>query len=226
MAGAGDPALGVHVAAVANWLEKQGRSYLDSMKPECDAIGVLCDTRLTTGVVTREVIEQAKTCDMVVMGTHGEHFSFRGPLLGSTVETVVRGTIRPVLVTPGAYEPFAKVLVAYDGSQYSSGALTVAADLVKGLQIPLVLLVIDRDLTVARERMDAARAYLDPYRLDVTEVVESGDPVQKILDTCAHERCNLIAMGAYGHSQLREMILGSTTARVMRKATCPVLLFR
>ena len=226
MAGAGNPALGVEVAAVADWLKKQGRRYVDSLKSECDATGLSCDTRLTTGVVTQEIIDQAKTCDMVVMGRHGEHYRFRGPLPGSTIEGVVRGTIRPVLVTPEAYAPFSRVLVAYDGNQHSSDALTVAADLAKGLQIPLVLLTIDRDPTMARERMDAARAHVESHRLDVTEVVALGDPTQEILNTCRHEHCNLIAMGAYGHSQLREMIIGSTTTRVMRKATCPVLLFR
>ena len=36
----------------------------------------------------------------------------------------------------------------------------------------------------------------------------------------------LLVMGAYGHSRVRELILGSTTVQVLRRTTCPVLLYR
>lgn len=226
MAGTGDTGLGVHIAALSDWLERRSRSYLATVRPECEAAGMICDTKLVTGVVSNEIIEQAKTCDIVVMGRHGEHVSFRGPLLGSTLENVVRGTLRPVFTTPGKYAPIRRILVAYDHSRFASGALTVAAELAKGLEVPVVLLTVDRDPNKAKETVNSALGYLEPYKLETSTVIASGEPSEEILRVCRQEDCNLIAMGAYGHSALREFILGSTTARVMHKATCPVLLFR
>lgn len=226
MAMAGDPALGVHVAAVSSWLERRGKSYIDTLAAECAKAGLVCDSKLMTGIVSQEIIEQSKSCDLVVMGRHGEHFSWRGPLLGSTEEGVVHGTIRPVLATPGEFHHFTRILMAYDGSRYSSEALTVAADIAKGMRLPVVLLAADHDITRARERISEARRYLEPYRLDVTEQAVIGEPAEEILNGRAKHNCNLIVMGAYGHSPLREFIIGSITARVMRRAPCPVLIYR
>jgi nucleotide-binding universal stress UspA family protein len=226
MAVAGDPALGVHMAAVSSWLERRGKSYLDTLAAECGKAGLACDSKLTTGIVSQEIIEQSKSCDLVVMGRHGEHFSWRGPLLGSTEESVVHGAIRPVLATPGEFHPFTRILMAYDGSRYASEALTIAADLAKGLQLPVVLLAADHDITRARERISEARRYLEPYRLDVQEEAIIGEPAEEILKAREKYDCDLIVMGAYGHSPLRELILGSITARVMRRAPCPVLIYR
>jgi nucleotide-binding universal stress UspA family protein len=226
MAVAGDPALGVHVAAVNSWLERRGKSYLDTLVTECGKAGLACESKLTTGIVSQEIIEQSKSCDLVVMGRHGEHFSWRGPLLGSTEESVVHGAIRPVLATPGEFHPFTRILMAYDGSRYASEALTVAADIAKGLQLPVVLLAVDHDIAWARERISEARRYLEPYRLDVQEEAIIGEPAEEILKAREKNNCDLIVMGAYGHSPLREFILGSITARVMRRAPCPVLIYR
>ena len=94
------------------------------------------------------------------------------------------------------------------------------------LQLPLVVLTVDNDAARRTETVAQARQYLGPYGLNVKEVEAGGDPYEQIMKICASEQCNLVAMGAYGHSPIRELILGSTTTRVMRAATCPVLLYR
>lgn len=226
MALAGDPTMGVHVAAVSSWLERRGKSYVETMAAECGKAGLTCESKLMTGIVSQEIIEQSKSCDLVVMGRHGEHFSWHGPLLGSTEENVVHGTMRPVLATPGEFHPFTRALVAYDGSRHASEALKLAADIAKGLQLPVVLLAADHDIARARERITEARRYLEPYRLDVADAAVIGEPAEEILNARAKHDCNLIVMGAYGHSPLREFIIGSITARVMRRAPCPVLIYR
>lgn len=226
MSSASDAGLAVHVAAISAWLEKRGRAYLATLKAECDRARVPCETRLVTGIVSQEIIEFSKSCDLVVMGRHGEHFSWRGPLLGSTEENVVHGTIRPLLATTKEFRPFERLLVPYDGSRHASGALTVAAEVAQGMRLPLVLIAVDHDATRAKERIGEARRYLEPYRLDVNDVIAVGEPAEEILSAAAKLKCNLIAMGAYGHSPFRELILGSITARVMRRADIPILIYR
>jgi len=53
-----------------------------------------------------------------------------------------------------------------------------------------------------------------------------GDPEEGILQLRETVGADLIVMGAYGHTRIRELILGSTTSHVIRKAAVPVLLVR
>jgi nucleotide-binding universal stress UspA family protein len=57
-------------------------------------------------------------------------------------------------------------------------------------------------------------------------MLEDGDTVDAILGFCKKGSYDLLVIGAYGHSKIRELILGNTTVQLMRKVTCPVLLCR
>ena len=71
-----------------------------------------------------------------------------------------------------------------------------------------------------------ASAYLEPHQLDVKTILEKGNSVEGILKAAEREGCDLIVMGAYGHSRVRELFLGSTTDGILREAKSPVLLYR
>ncbi len=53
-----------------------------------------------------------------------------------------------------------------------------------------------------------------------------GTAEDKILEVASTQNADLIVMGAYGHSHLRELMLGSVTNQVIRKSSVPVLLTR
>ncbi len=53
-----------------------------------------------------------------------------------------------------------------------------------------------------------------------------GAPEEKIMEAASKRNFDLIVMGAYGHTRLRELVLGSVTTGVIRKSTVPVLLTR
>lgn len=63
--------------------------------------------------------------------------------------------------------------------------------------------------------------YLD--KLKITELVESGLPYEKIIAKAAHLRADLIVMSTHGRTGLEQLILGSVTAKVVARASCPVL---
>jgi nucleotide-binding universal stress UspA family protein len=51
-------------------------------------------------------------------------------------------------------------------------------------------------------------------------------PAYALLSRAADLGCDLIVMGAYGHSRLREMTLGGMTRDILRRTTVPVLIMR
>lgn len=207
-------------------LVEKSKVILESHAETVRAAGLDCATRVETGIVSRVICEAASSHDAIVVGRRGEHASWSGFLLGSTVEEVVRGCARPVIVTPRELHPITRLLAAYDGSRTANRALGLAANLAGTLRLPLVVACVNSDEREGRQSLDEAEAYLEPHQLRHKTVLEGGAPVEGILQVARREQCDLIVMGAWGHSRVRELFLGSTTDGILRSAEIPVLLYR
>lgn len=204
----------------------KAKLVLDTHAVTVREAGLECATRVESGIVSRVICEAAATHDAIVVGRRGEHATWSGFLLGSTVEEVVRGCAKPVLVTPRQSRPVTRILAAYDGSRTANRALGLAATLATGLELPLVVVCVSSEERTGRASLDEAEAYLEPHHLVFKAVLESGTSVEGILQVAQRESCDLIIMGAYGHSRIRELFVGSTTDGILRSAGIPVLLYR
>jgi nucleotide-binding universal stress UspA family protein len=71
-----------------------------------------------------------------------------------------------------------------------------------------------------------AMEYLNAHKLDVEYVQRTGEPAETIVRYAKDCAADLLVMGAYGHSKVRELVVGSTTAYAINRAPCPVLLVR
>lgn len=210
---------------IAMLLDERGKAALGELEKVCQAAGVACDTMQVTGIVPRAIVENADLTDLVVMARGGEHDEWLEGLVGSTTEAVVRRARRPVLITASEGLGGGRFLAAYDGSNHARQALHTAAEFAVESGVPLELLVIGderRDATV-----EEARQYLQSYRnLQVAYHRREGEPGEIIVKCAGEFGANLLVMGAYGHSKVRELVVGSTTAYAMYHAPCPVLLTR
>ncbi|CAB5147064.1 hypothetical protein D3OALGB2SA_4570 [Olavius algarvensis associated proteobacterium Delta 3] len=136
-----------------------------------------------------------------------------------------------------------KILLAVDGSDHSMKAAEYAVEVAKMMQGEILLLHCHRpfpvspgepyfELAAAGIRDDAHRI-MDPFIAllkksgvsfsDKVEEGRAGDIVSKIADI---EGCGVIVMGLRGRSELKGLVLGSATHRVLRTAPCPVLVVR
>lgn len=127
----------------------------------------------------------------------------------------------PDWVLPG---PFKRVLIAWNGSQEAARAVRDAMPLLEAAESVDVLVVdppgdppIGRDLA----RMLACRGIKADVRARVAGKVDVG---AAILDEARTTGAELLVMGAYGHSRLREWILGGATEEALKDAPIPVLL--
>jgi nucleotide-binding universal stress UspA family protein len=83
--------------------------------------------------------------------------------------------------------------------------------------------------SVARQLAHEHRAVQDLEQrlaaggIKVSSLVIQGYPVEKILEMAEKRHADLIVMGSHGHGALRNLLVGSVTEGVMRRATCPVL---
>jgi nucleotide-binding universal stress UspA family protein len=170
------------------------------------------------------ICEQALTVDLVVMGARGEFARWESKMIGATIEAVTRLCNKSLLIVDKEFVAPAKMLMAYDGSLNANRALAIAGFMAKKLQIPIALLTVTDQPEHGRNILSEAERYLQPYDVELSSEIASGAPDEVIVGYAEQNECDLIAMGAYGHSRIREAILGSHTEQIIRKSKVPVLL--
>lgn len=207
-------------------LQERGRVVLEQFLAACGERGVRADTHLATGIVANEICEQARTADLVVVGHRGVNERFSTGLLGGTTESVTRKCPKPVLVSPMEFREIRRPLLAYDGSQRAAAAMHEAAELAAALALPLTVLHVGKEEVATDRTVDEARRYLATHQVEAEFVTRAGHANEVILDVLAEGDHDLLVIGAYGHSRIIEMVLGSTTEYVLRNATTPVFLCR
>jgi len=212
----------------AKLAQRRGRLMLEDAKLRLTSAGVTeVATRLRHGDLLDAVHEFETQADLIVIGKRGEAADFAKMHLGSNLERVVRACRKPVLVASRAFKPIESFLIAFDGGPSVMRAIDhiVASGLLKGLECRLLMAAEKGDET-ARKRLDAAAARLGDAGFAVRAEMRPGQPDTVIAGAVESEAFGLLVMGAYGHSRIRSLIIGSTTTEMVRSCLVPVLLYR
>lgn len=144
--------------------------------------------------------------------------------LASEVALHARSAVLAVPRNGNRFDPTAKTMVAWNGSAESAHALRLA--------LPLLRLVGRVDVVSiggggGRFAVADAAAYLARHGI-ATELVERRSeghrPVEALIETAASLGAGTIVMGAYGHTRMREAVLGSTTRDMLRQAAISLVL--
>jgi nucleotide-binding universal stress UspA family protein len=211
----------------AKLAQKRGRAILDDAKAavEEDGVGDVT-TRLRIGDLVETVAEMEKDAAMLVIGKRGEGADFAKLHLGSNLERVVRAMHKPVFVASRAFKPVERFVIAYDGGASANRAVDCVANsaMLKGL--PCTLLSVGADSAENRSRLDAPARILRDAGYTVEALLLQGDPDEVIGARVESEHEGLLVMGAYGHSRIRSLVIGSTTSAMVRRCKIPVLLIR
>lgn len=206
---------------------ERGKRLLENARIALQARGVTSvSVEQQHGELVESVTAMESTADLVVMGKRGEHADFASLHLGSNLERVIRASIRPVLVASRKFEPITKFLIAYDGGPSVEKAIRFAVEqpLLKGLTCHLLRAGrIDAD---AEWFLQEAAGKLRVAGYEVTARAVPGHPDKMIEEAVKEEDIQLLVMGAYGHSRIRNLIVGSTTTAMARTCPVPFLMFR
>ena len=178
-----------------------------------------------------EVCTTPALYDLVVLGQPNPDVR-AGGAFGLRPEEIVLGGGRPVLVIPYAgdfAEVGQRVLVAWNGSREAARTLHDAMFLLEGAE---AVTVIEADPPAAGAGppiADAAAlaAMLTRRGIKATaETTTAGDigVENLLLSRAADLSADLLVMGAYGHSRLREFVLGGVSRGIFRHMTVPVLM--
>lgn len=177
------------------------------------------------GGVVETILEREDHARVVVLGKRGAGHEHAFDQIGAMVERVVRASEKPVLVASREYVEPGHVVFAYDASPAAERALERLANspLFDGLPVTIVMAEAEGDARRAQlATAEAAFATDHP----VTAIMERGKAEQVIPGVVASTEHALLLMGAYGHSPIRRLIVGSTTAEMVRTVKAPVLMVR
>jgi nucleotide-binding universal stress UspA family protein len=214
--------------AIESSLEAKAEEILKEFREQCEAGGIHPETKKITGVIDEAIIEEGrKCCDWILLAQRGEHFHIgSGAILGSTAQSVVRNSGKPVVVTPEHFRKINRMALAYDGSSPAQNALNLAAELSAQAAWPLSVVIITDDKALGAKLAEKAEAFLKTRAVDGAILILKGKEDKELLKFIREETVDLLVMGAYGHNRLREVLVGSTTSAVIRKSPIPVLLTR
>jgi len=207
--------------------QERGRQLLASARQRAQSAGVEGPDGLQRhGGLVETLTELEEGVRLLVLGGRGEASDMAPEHLGSHLERVIRALHRPILVTPAEFSPPRRILLAFDGSATTrKGVEMVAASpLFRGL--PCHLVMAGADTAEARAQLEKARKTLEAAGFEAPAAILPGDPESVLEHYRRDQDLDLVIMGAYGHSPIRRLLIGSTTTEMLRRTKVPLLLLR
>lgn len=207
--------------------QQHGREMLEHVAAYAEAQGISnVERRLRHGALVDTLTELEKGVRLFVLGKRGEHADFAKMHLGSEVERAVRAVHRPLLVASRQFRPIEQFLIAFDGSSTTRKGVEMVAGSPLFKDLRCHLLMVGGETPEARKQVQWAQDALSSAGVTVHVAILPGTAEVMIAEYVSANAINLIVMGAYGHSRIRHLIIGSTTTAVIRTCLVPVLLLR
>jgi len=193
--------------------------------------GVSAEWRTASGYPAGMAAMHGRYADLIVIGQLDAYDSQAG-LLRARPEEVTMLAGRPVLVVPfaGHYERLGtSVLVGWDASREAARAVRDAMPLLARAEAVTVLTIDAEQSPFGHGEIPGAdiALYLARHgvKAEVDRTVSAGIGIgNTLLSRAADYGADLLVMGAYGHSRVRELMLGGATRTVLQSMTRPVLM--
>jgi nucleotide-binding universal stress UspA family protein len=212
-------------------LEEKARRLGEEFTRRCDRSGLPVEWRVADGEPVRELALHARYADLLVLAPPAPHtlVSLEEPHL---VASVVLAAGRPVLLFPpaaGTAVAGRHVVIGWSATREAARAVTDALPLIERAERVSVVVVRPKTGHDRHGPMPGADVahYLARHGTSVEVMQVDGDHVDAgavLLERVAALGADLLVMGAWGHSRLRELVLGGATRTVLERATVPVLM--
>lgn len=208
--------------------QEAGRQLLAAARESASAAGVSrLDVRLRHGELADNLLEVEPDARLFVLG---EHYHVSQPAkihLDHHVERVIRSVKRPVLVvTSEQFEAPRRIVIAFDGSPTARKTIATVARSPMLVGLPVLIAMAGTDTAQARHQLEEARIDLLTAGFNAEIELAPGEPEQVLPALVKAQGAALLVMGAYGHSRIRQLIVGSTTTTLLRSSDVPVLILR
>ena len=218
-------------------LESLYRSYANVQKADeaaaekmfRDAVGqkgYSNEWRVSEGAVIDTIVTQARYADLVIAGQSDPDATTGGPT--RLAEEVVMAGEKGVLIVPfiESHTPGRTVMLCWNDSREAARAATAALPMLRKADKVIVLIIDPRRGEVPVEPGADVAGWLARHGVKVTvqrDTAADSDVGGVILSRAADHDADLIVMGIYGHSRMRERVLGGASRTLLASMTVPLL---
>jgi nucleotide-binding universal stress UspA family protein len=191
-----------------------------------------CEERLTDDSQADAMVLHARYCDLVVVGQEN-HIALAPSSDDILPQKLILHCPRPVLVVPraGRFEQVGmRPLLAWNGDMAACRAIQGALPLLRRAALATLAVVNPTQVYGAHGEQPGAdlASYLARHGVLVDVVVRQtdGHVGDALLSLAAEIGADVLVMGCYGHTRLRELLLGGATRDILAGMTLPVLMAR
>ncbi len=243
--------IGLHVIATypiyseyaVAWPEDVIEQMNRPAKEAAEAIHQAFDERMKSNIISHEwrclmgdisevtslIVDEAHAADLVVCLTHTDAATLNAPGLP---DRLIMESGRPVLLLPktaSSSDIGKRVIIAWNNTREAARAVFDALDLIKQAALVRLVTFIDSErqrpaaLVAGSNLMSSLERHGIHATLDIYATGENtaGD---HLLSRVVDEGCDLLIMGCYGHSRLREMIFGGVSQKILAETWVPTLM--
>lgn len=184
------------------------------------------EKRQRHGSLVETLQEMEGDTRLLVMGRVGEDHDISAHRIGSHLESVVRSIHRPIMVVMREFVAPKGFMIAYDGSVTASKALSLVAKSPLLVGLPCHLVTVGPLSAEQTRQIGQARDTLTAAGFSVTIATVEGEVQAALSQYHRDNDIDLMVMGAWGHSRIRQFFVGSNTTRMLSHSDITLLLLR
>lgn len=211
----------------ARLIQRQARLDLQAAEAALREVGVAeVSTLLRNGDLLEALADKEAETDLFVVGKRGAAADFAKGHLGSNLERMLRAAKKPVLIAAREFAPPKRFVLAFDGRASSFKAVEELSRSPLMQDLPGLVVHAGEPGPDAVRLIEAAASQLRAGGHEVETLVEPGAAPEVLSRAISADAGDLLVMGAYGHSRLRTLVIGSVTSEMIRTNRVPVLVYR
>lgn len=220
-----------YIAASTDYLRERAEAIARAFRRGIAGSGPLSyEVRLVDGVAVDALVRYGRSSDLLVVG-QSDGTEGLDTIARALLEQVLMEVGRAVLIVPsaGVFDAMpVNIVVAWNGSREAAVALQAALPaLQRAARVTLVSLRHPRDADATQQLLvpDVVQ-YLRRHGVaaHAESLVTEIDLSEALLSRLSDLGADLLVMGGYGHSRLRERVLGGVTRAILARMTVPVLM--
>lgn len=205
---------------------QRGTRVLADAEAKVRAAGVALESIQAAGMVPDMLLALADEAEAVVVGRRGHSHESGANVIGGQTARLVRRSPKPVLIAGESVSVCRRPVVAYDGGETSSSALTFAARYAEAIKVPVDVVHVADEFRAAEELLARAGAYLSGAGVEYTTHRLEGETAAAVTAHVAASGADLLLVGAHSGRRRRSWSIGTKAEKLVGATPMPVILVR
>ncbi|AWY00485.1 universal stress protein UspA [Marinomonas primoryensis] len=206
---------------------EHGKIVLENARAFANKAGAkLVEELQRHGDLVENLLDLEEETRLVVIGRLGISHTMDAHTVGSHIERVARTLHKPILISVGKFNTPKNFMIAYDGREAADNAIARIAQSPLLIGLPCHLVMAGDDTPERRAKLEEAQTILEEEGFEVISSIRPGKIYPVLTQYREENKIELMAMGAYAHSKVRQFFVGSNTTKMIIESDIPLLILR